>query len=48
MWINKVKAIRNYEVTRLTGVHAKVIASNILKREFQVPQPNPAWVTDIT
>ncbi len=43
----KAKKRRHFRVTTLSK-HDYPVAANILNRQFQVPAPNRAWVTDIT
>ena len=48
MKANKIKAIRGYKKPRHVAGRPSIIAPNRLNREFTVPRPDNAWVTDIT
>lgn len=41
------KTIRKFKATTYSN-HDYPVAPNMLNREFQVKQPNVAWVSDIT
>ena len=43
-----IKAIRGYKVHKYGYGRPSIVTPNHLKRDFDVAQPNEAWVTDIT
>lgn len=45
---HRIKALRGYKAPRHIAGRPSIIAPNHLKREFNVAQPDQAWVTDIT
>jgi putative transposase len=44
----RIKALRGYKAPRHIAGRPSIMAPNHLKREFNVAQPDQAWVTDIT
>ena len=48
MKVHGIRAIRGYKAPRYGGGMASAIAPNLLQRQFNVDQPDCAWVTDIT
>ncbi|MFH1311804.1 MAG: IS3 family transposase [Candidatus Eisenbacteria bacterium] len=44
----RIKAVRSYRRPRYVAGKPSVVAPDRLEREFTVPEPNRAWVTDIT
>lgn len=45
---NKIRAIYGYKVPRAIKGRPSIISGNHLQRQFDVEQPDRAWVTDIT
>lgn len=45
---HRIKALRGYKAPRHISGRPSIMAPNHLKREFNVAQPDQAWVTDIT
>jgi putative transposase len=45
---HKIKALRGYKAPRAVAGRPSLVAPNTLNREFSVPEPDVAWVTDIT
>jgi len=45
---NKIKALRGYKAPRAVKGRPSLVAPNTLNRAFSVPEPDVAWVTDIT
>ncbi len=43
-----IKAVRGYKIHKYGYGRPSIVTPNHLKREFDVAQPNKAWVTDIT
>lgn len=43
-----IKAVRGYKIHKYGYGRPSIITPNHLKREFDVAQPNEAWITDIT
>jgi putative transposase len=48
MRVNKIRAARGYRVRYHSASKPSELVPNVLQRNFDVAQPNKAWVTDIT
>jgi len=48
MRINKIRAVRGDGTRRYSVTKPSASIPNVLRRNFTVAKPNPAWVTDIT
>ncbi len=48
MRIHKIRAQHGYKKPRFVAGRPAAVAPNHLKREFEQPRPDRAWVTDIT
>lgn len=45
---NNIRAVYGYKMPRTIKGRPSIVSSNHLQRQFNVEQPDRAWVTDIT
>jgi putative transposase len=48
MRVNKIRALHGYRTRHYSASKPSVLIPNLVKRNFDVSQPNKVWVTDIT
>lgn len=48
MRVNNLRALDGYRIQRWAVGKPAVLIPNLLQRQFTVPSPNKAWVTDLT